>query len=166
MQNRDTQSLIANVGQTLIERNLSITAAESLTSGMFQSNLADVAGISAIFPGGFVTYANEAKETLLDIPKEIISQYGVVSKHTAIWMAQQAKAKLQTNIAISFTGVAGPDSLENQPAGTVWIGLAYRNETPFGQLFHFTGNRNQVREQSVHQGFQLLKEQLQTDHSF
>lgn len=111
----------------MIAAKLSITAAESLTAGLFQSTIGSVSGVSAIFPGGFVTYANEAKHQLVNVPQAIIDAEGVVSEATAKAMASGAKQQLNTDVGISFTGVAGPGTLEGQPAGTVWIGLAYRD---------------------------------------
>lgn len=145
--------------KSLIKDNISITAAESLTAGMFQSILGNVSGISAIFPGGFVTYSNSAKELLLDIPNDIINKNGVVSDKTAIWMAKQSKTKMHTNIGVSFTGVAGPDSLENNPAGTVFIGIDFLDQLPYAQEFHFDGNRNDVRVKSVHAALKMIADE-------
>ncbi|MTV82992.1 competence/damage-inducible protein A [Secundilactobacillus folii] len=156
----DDNSLTQVVINQLIDRKLSVTAAESLTAGEFQSTIGSVPGVSAVFPGGFVTYANEAKHQLLEIPNDVIDTQGVVSKATAIWMAKQAKAKMQTDIAVSFTGVAGPDELEGQPAGTVWIGIAYRDQEPEAFLFHFTNGRQQVRARSVMTGLDLIRQRL------
>jgi len=156
----DDNSLAKVVVESLIARNLSITAAESLTAGEFQSTIGSVPGVSAVFPGGFVTYANAAKHQLVNVPQTTIDQAGVVSEETAIAMADGARAQLQTEIALSFTGVAGPDDLEGQPAGTVWIGLAYRKQPTIGRLYHFAGDRQKVRERSVMAGLDLLRRAL------
>lgn len=159
----DDNSLANVVVNQLIDRHLSVTAAESLTAGEFQSTIGSVPGVSAVFPGGFVTYANEAKHDLLTIPNEIIDSQGVVSEATAIWMAKQARAKMHTDIAVSFTGVAGPDELEGQPAGTVWIGIAYREQAPKAYLYHFANGRQQVRARSVMTGLDLIRQCLAAD---
>ncbi|GAX04352.1 damage-inducible protein CinA [Secundilactobacillus pentosiphilus] len=159
----DDNSLAKVVVNQLIDRQLSVTAAESLTAGEFQSTIGSVPGVSAVFPGGFVTYANEAKQRLLEIPAEVIASHGVVSEATAIWMAKQAKLKMKTDIAVSFTGVAGPDELEDQPAGTVWIGIAYRDEDPQAYLYHFTNGRQQIRARSVLTGLDLIRQRLATN---
>ncbi len=158
----DDNSLAQVVVHQLIEKHLSVTAAESLTAGEFQSTLGDVPGVSAVFPGGFVTYANEAKVSLLSIPQHIVDDYGVVSKETAVWMAQQAKRKLATDVAVSFTGVAGPDKLEGQPAGTVWIGIAYKDQPAEAFLFNFANGRAQIRRSSVLAGLNLIRQKLTT----
>ncbi len=74
-------------------------------------------------------------------------------------MAKQARAKMQTDIAVSFTGVAGPDELEGQPAGTVWISIAYRDE-PKAYLYRFTNGRQQIRARSVMAGLDLIRQRL------
>lgn len=153
----DDNSLAQVVVQTLIDRQLTITAAESLTAGKFQSTLGDVPGVSAVFPGGFVTYANAAKHDLLGVPQQVIDTAGVVSEATAKEMAERSRQKLATDFAVSFTGVAGPDALEGQPAGTVWLGLAQRNHAPQAKLLHLTGNRAKIRERAVMQALDWLR---------
>lgn len=156
----DDNSLAQVVVNELIDRKLSITAAESLTAGRFQSTLGDVPGVSAVFPGGFVTYANDAKRDLLGIPQAVIDAQGVVSEATAKEMAERSRTKLDTDFALSFTGVAGPDSLEDQPAGTVWLGLAQRGKAPMAKLVHFTGNRAKIRDRSVLTGLDWVRRVL------
>ncbi|BDZ31368.1 competence/damage-inducible protein A [Lactiplantibacillus sp. WILCCON 0030] len=156
----DDNSLAKVVIKTMIARRLSLTAAESLTAGEFQSTIGGVPGVSEIFPGGFVTYANAVKHQLVQVPQTTIDQDGVVSEATAIAMADGARTQLQTDVALSFTGVAGPDELEGQPAGTVWIGLAYRQQPTTGHLYHFAGDRQKIRERSVMAGLDLLRHAL------
>ncbi|MFD0896481.1 competence/damage-inducible protein A [Loigolactobacillus binensis] len=156
-------SLEQVVVQLLKQRNLTITAAESLTSGLFQSMIANVSGASTVFNGGFVTYSLAEKAHLLQIDAAQLHKYGVVSQETALAMARQAKQIMQTDIAISFTGVAGPDTLEGQPAGTVYIGIAYRDQAPIARKFSFSKSRNSVRQQSALMGFDLLYHLLVVD---
>ncbi|MCH4124288.1 MAG: competence/damage-inducible protein A [Levilactobacillus sp.] len=156
----DDNTLAAVVVNELIDRHLTITGAESLTAGKFQSTLGDVPGVSAIFPGGFVTYANSAKHDLLGIPQAIIDRDGVVSAATAQQMAERSRAILDTDFSLSFTGVAGPDSLEGHPAGTVWLGLAQRGHEPRARLVHLTGTRAAIRERSVMTGLDWLRRVL------
>ncbi|WP_125581262.1 competence/damage-inducible protein A [Levilactobacillus cerevisiae] len=156
----DENSLAAVVVNDMIARGLTITGAESLTAGKFQSTLGDVPGVSAIFPGGFVTYANSAKHDLLGIPQEIIDRDGVVSAATAQQMAERSRALLDTDFSLSFTGVAGPDALEGHPAGTVWLGLAQRGHEPRARLVHLTGTRAAIRERSVMTGLDWLRRVL------
>lgn len=143
----------------LKEQGKSITAAESLTAGQFQSVLGNVSGVSAVFPGGFVTYSAETKERFLGIAPELIDEFGTVSRKCAEAMATAARAKAQTDYALSFTGVAGPDSLEGQPAGTVWIGLATAAGVT-SQQYHFTRDRAYIRHSAVMAGLDLLRRAL------
>lgn len=136
----------------LLSRHITITAAESLTAGEFQSTLGNVPGVSEVFEGGFVTYSNKVKEQLLHIPSDVIDENGVVSKPTAIWMANQARSIMNKDLAVSFTGVAGPDTLEGNPAGTVWIGVAYGTQQTYAKKFQFKGERNEIRHASVNAG--------------
>lgn len=152
-------SLAQVVGQQLIARHLTITAAESLTAGEFQASLGTVSGISAIFPGGFVTYAPAQKTAMIGVPAATIKQYGVVSRETAAAMAEGARAKVGTDYALGFTGVAGRDTLEGQPAGTVFIGLAGPQGTTV-QEFRLLGSRNEVRARAVAWGFKMLQNAL------
>ncbi|WP_057742371.1 competence/damage-inducible protein A [Liquorilactobacillus capillatus] len=156
----DDNTLVATVVAKLMQENLSITAAESLTAGAFQAALGNVPGVSHIFPGGFVTYANNAKSSLLDIPADLIQRNGVVSETTAKWMAQKAKEKMKTDIGISFTGVAGPEALEGNEAGTVWIGLAFKEQPVQAELYHFARQRSLVRERSVLTGLDWIRREL------
>ncbi|RRG17914.1 nicotinamide-nucleotide amidohydrolase family protein [Weissella viridescens] len=144
------------VGKQLIQQKLSITSAESLTAGLFVSQLANVSGISAVLPGAFVTYSATTKHQLVGVPTDLIDAYGVVSQQVALAMAKGAQAKLDTDFAISFTGVAGPDALEGHPSGTVFIGLVGPNQ--YGKVVKasFTGDRRAVRQQSVTQGMQMI----------
>lgn len=155
-------SLVQEVVTKLKEHKLTITAAESLTGGLFQSTICSVAGASNVFSGGFVTYASQAKKNLLQIEAKVIDENGVVSEQTAAAMASQARHLLNADIGISFTGVAGPDSLEGQPAGTVWIGL----DTGIGHIqtkleqYPESDDRQAIREKSVLSGLQLILSQI------
>lgn len=135
----DDNSLPKVVVEKLKQRGLTVSASESLTGGSFQKAVTDIAGSSQIFPGGFVTYSASAKENLLDIPKEIIIENGVVSEATAKWMAERTRIKMDTDFGVSFTGVAGPDTLEGNPAGTVWIGISQRDRQTAAFEYHFMG---------------------------
>lgn len=144
------------VAKKLCEKNLTITACESLTAGLFQSTLAKTPGISQIFLGGLVTYASKSKEKLANVSKATIAEFGVVSSQTAKEMAENTRQIFDTDLALSFTGVAGPETLEGKAAGTVWIGLAQRGKLPEAFLFQMNRDRNGVRQQAVKEGFNLL----------
>lgn len=144
------------VARKLIAKNLTLTACESLTAGLFQSTLGNTAGVSKIFPGGLVTYSPESKAKLAGVSTETIAEFGVVSSPVAKEMAEGARQVLDTDLAISFTGVAGPASLEGKAAGTVWIGLAQRGKVPAAFLFQINRDRNGIRQQAVNEGLNLI----------
>lgn len=160
----DDNSLAQVVMTKLIEKHLTITAAESLTGGQLQAALTSIPGASQAFMGGFVTYANYAKEKLLAIPAEVIAKHGSVSEQTAILMAEQAKQKLGADVGVSLTGVAGPNSLEGQPVGTVWIGIAYRNKAGYAQKFHFPRQRKYVQARAVLTALDLVRKELLSEN--
>jgi len=140
---------IKKLGHELIARQETITAAESLTAGMFLSELGGVPGISSVLPGGFVTYSAETKSSMVDVPMELINTHGVVSHEVAQAMASGARSKLNTDWAISFTGVAGPGPSDGQTEGTVFIGLAHLGDDVKSSEYHFEGNRQSIRQQAV-----------------
>ncbi len=149
-------SLAKALVKTLRKKGLKITGAESLTGGLFQATLCSVPGASEVFDGGFVTYAASAKEHLIGVPKETVSEFGVVSKETARAMAIGCQKVMGADVGLSFTGVAGPDSLEGQPAGTVWLGLAIKGQPTITKRLFLPGQTRQaVRQQSVQEGMRL-----------
>lgn len=157
----DGITLASQVIHLLVKKNLTITAAESLTGGLFQATLCSVPGASQAFVGGFVTYATEEKTRLLGIPKETIDHYSVVSGQVALAMAQQSRAKTGADVGIGFTGVAGPDPLDGHSVGEVWIGIQIGSHSETHQL-HLSQKmgRQAIRRQSVQLGLLDLYHQL------
>lgn len=156
----DETSLASLVVEELKKRQISITAAESLTAGLFQASIADFSGVSAIFKGGFVTYSLEEKAKMLDIPQTELEIHGVVSTYTAEKMAEQAREKTASDIGISLTGVAGPESLEGHPAGTVFIGLSQESGTEVIRVNIGGRSRTDVRKIAVMHAFNLVLKAL------
>ena len=156
-------SLASVVVEELKKRQKSITAAESLTAGLFQATLADFSGVSAIFNGGFVTYSLEEKSKMLEIAEQELKEHGVVSEFTARKMAEQARLKTQSDYGVSLTGVAGPDSLEGHPAGTVFIGLAHAKGTEVIKANIAGRSRADVRQIAVMHAFNLVRKALLSD---
>ena len=156
-------SLASVVVEELKKKKQTITAAESLTAGLFQATLANFSGASTIFKGGFVTYSLEEKAKMLDIPKVELEEYGVVSAFAAEKMAEQARLKTQSDFGISLTGVAGPDSLEGHPAGTVFIGLSQASGTEVIQVNIAGRSRADVRKIAVMHAFNLVRKALLSD---
>lgn len=156
----ESTSLASLVVEELKKGQKTITAAESLTAGLFQASLADFSGVSAIFKGGFVTYSLEEKARMLDISQAELETHGVVSAYTAEKMAEQARAKTESDFGISLTGVAGPDSLEGHPAGTVFIGLSQASGTKVIRVNIGGRSRADVRKIAVMHAFNLVRKAL------
>ncbi|CZQ82603.1 competence/damage-inducible protein A [Trichococcus ilyis] len=158
-------SLAEVVGNRLLAQKCSISAAESLTGGLFQAELVKVPGISEVFAGGIVSYQEGAKQHVLGVPEHILEAYGMVSPECAVAMAERARELFDTDLGIAFTGVAGPDRLEGKPAGTVWIALSRKNGPTAVQGFLFLRDRLGNREQAVMQGFDMIRRNLQDSGS-
>lgn len=154
----ESKTLKETVRTLLLENDLTVTAAESLTGGEFLSEFSSLEGASQVLTGGMVTYSTEVKNEKLGVSKEITDKYGVVSAQCAIEMAKKAKDMFESNIGVSLTGVAGPTSLEGEIPGTVWIGLAKDGLEPFAKKFHFAYKRNKNRRLSVSAALNLIRQ--------
>ncbi|MCD5201901.1 competence/damage-inducible protein A [Enterococcus casseliflavus] len=155
----EQNSLAETVVERLIEKKKTVTAAESLTAGLFQATLGGIPGVSEVFPGGFVTYSAETKSKLLGIDPGLLESYGTVSQECAEAMAVYARKQAETDYAVAFTGVAGPDELEGQPKGTVWIALA-SDKGVSSQLYHFNRDRVYIRHSAVMAGLNQIRKEL------
>lgn len=128
--------------------DLTLSVAESLTGGIVAAKLIDVAGISKYFREGIVAYANEAKESRLNVKADTLRKYGAVSQQTATEMAQGLIAE-GADVGISTTGIAGPGGgSAEKPVGTVWFGFATKTET-YAKKQVFDGNRTEIRNKSA-----------------
>lgn len=156
----DDNSMVRVVFDLLKEKHKTITAAESLTAGLFQSSIADFSGASAVFNGGFVTYSIEEKSKMLHIPLEDLQEHGVVSHFTAEKMAEQSRLLIDADFGIGLTGVAGPDSLEGHPAGTVFIGIATREKVHSICVVIGGRSRSDVRYIATLCAFNLVRQAL------
>ena len=118
------------VGNFLLGKKLTVSVAESCTGGLVSSRLTDVSGSSAYIKLNLVTYSNEAKMKMLDVPQETLKAYGAVSKQTAIAMAEGARKISETDIGIGITGIAGSTGATNtKPIGLVYIGISNETKT-------------------------------------
>lgn len=132
----------------LKKKHLTIASVESLTGGLFAATLANVAGASKVFRGGLVTYQSNFKTSLLDIKKELIDKYGVVSKEIATLMVKKAAPILKTDIIVSFTGNAGPSKEPGgAPVGAVYTAILCKpNGNQIKNFYHvYHGDRNAIR---------------------
>lgn len=131
-----------------IDNNLTLGSAESFTGGLFAETITSINGASKFYKGSFVTYATEEKNKLLQIPFEIINQFGVVSKEIAYYMANNGRHLLGVDVCVSFTGNAGPEAMENKPVGEVHIGIVTAEKAEIYSL-NLEGSREEIRKQAV-----------------
>ena len=148
--------LCSKVLQALAGRSL--VTAESCTGGGIGAALTAVPGSSAIYKGGVISYTNWVKENLLQVPAEMLSREGAVSAPVAQAMAVGARKALCADVAVSVTGLAGPGGDDyGNPVGTVFIGYASDTQC-FAREFHFDGDREEVRRQTVCAALELVLE--------
>lgn len=137
------------------------TVAESCTGGLLSGALTSIPGASAVYPGGFITYSNEAKICVLGVSESTIASHGAVSSLCAAEMARGASRIMQTDFALSVTGIAGPGGGSSEkPVGLVWIALAAGKRTVSRKLFFPGRPRSIVRLLSVRAALKLLLEGL------
>jgi nicotinamide-nucleotide amidase len=143
-------ALAMSIGELLLARGQSVVAAESCTGGWIAKVLTDVAGSSNWFECGVVAYSYEAKESLLGVRPQTLERTGAVSQETVVEMVSGALARYGAGVAVAVTGVAGPSGgTPDKPVGTVWIGWKRRGGYARSELFHFEGDREAVRRQTV-----------------
>ena len=156
--NSDTLSSI--IGTILKERQLSIGTVESCTAGKVASEITKTSGSSAYYMGSLLTYSNELKEKLADVPKEVIQENGSVSEEVARAMAEGGKSRLGVDLCISTTGIAGPTGgTEDKPVGLVWVAIA-TPETTITRKFHFSQHRERNIHMTVLCALNLLRNSL------
>ncbi|WP_026692412.1 competence/damage-inducible protein A [Peribacillus kribbensis] len=153
-------SLMKEAVKELSSKRYTIAAAESLTGGMFQEELTAISGAGLILKGGIVSYTNEAKMKLLKIKEETIEKFGVVSEECAAEMAENIRELTGSDVGMSFTGVAGPDTLEGQPVGTVYIGISLKGKATAVRKLNLSGSRAQIRIRTVKYGCHYLLQEL------
>ncbi len=157
--------LVKNVSQELLTHNIKLVTAESCTGGQIAKLITDLAGSSAIFERGYITYSNQAKIDLLAVSQTTLDKYGAVSAQTAEEMAQGALVDSQSHIALSVTGIAGPGGgSEEKPVGLVYIGIAYKGHVSSYEC-HFNGTRENIRDQTSHKALEIIQAILKNSAS-
>lgn len=157
---RDGGSLAEVVAKDLMKRKLTLSVAESCTGGLLAGALTDVSGISSVLDTGFVTYSNDAKQSLLGVSAQTLESFGAVSKETALEMIQGLKTRIGSDVAISITGIAGPTGgSDEKPVGLVYIGIAF-GDSYEAHKFNFPGDRNRIRAYSVLNALNLIRKKL------
>jgi nicotinamide-nucleotide amidase len=157
----DAEDLARAVGRLLRDGRKTLALAESCTGGMVASLVTDVPGSSEYFQGALVTYANAAKEDLLGVESAVLREAGAVSDRTALAMARGAQARFDADVAVSVTGIAGPDGgSAEKPVGTVYFGLADRDGATLAKKRLFIGDRAVIRRAASLQALELLRRHL------
>lgn len=156
----ENETLQDAVVKLLKKHELTVTTAESCTGGLLAGTLVSVPGVSDVFKEGFVTYSNKAKRRHLDVSKSTLRKYGAVSAQTAKEMAKGGVFATDADVCVAITGLAGPDgATPEKPVGLVYI-ACYMNDKVQVEEFHFKGNRQKIREQSVVQALDLLRRSI------
>ncbi len=155
------QSLVSKLAEKLISQKLKVVTVESCTAGLIAKTLTDKSGSSAWFSGGLITYSNESKTRLAQVPKELIESNGAVSKEVVEAMSLGAFNHFENCISVAVSGVAGPDGgSEDKPVGTVWIATRLAQKVN-SQRYLFKGDRIRVREQTVKMALIMLLDMLE-----
>ncbi|MFT3792932.1 MAG: nicotinamide-nucleotide amidohydrolase family protein [Rudaea sp.] len=142
--------LAQTIAAILLQRDAVLCTAESCTGGWIAKVLTDIAGSSAWFECGAVTYGNESKQAVLGVRAQTLARHGAVSGETAAEMVSGALLRFGATLAVAVTGIAGPTGgSPEKPVGTVWIGWKRRGGAAQTERFQFSGDREAVRRQTV-----------------
>ncbi|MCI8939181.1 MAG: competence/damage-inducible protein A [Dorea sp.] len=146
--------------ELLKEKGMTVTTAESCTGGLLAGRIMNVAGASAVYQEGYITYSNRAKEKLLGVSEETLRTYGAVSAETAAQMAEGAAKAAEADAALAVTGIAGPGGGSSEkPVGLVYVGCFVKGRVRTEE-FIFTGNREKNRDYAVVRALTVLREEL------
>jgi nicotinamide-nucleotide amidase len=161
MDDADLDALAGRLGERLLAAGLVAATAESCTGGWIAKTFTDIAGSSAWFDRGFVTYSNEAKQDLLGVRAETLAAHGAVSEPTVREMVAGALARSRAAVAVAVSGIAGPGGgTPDKPVGTVWLAWGRRDGARRAELCRFAGDREAVRRQAVIRAIQGLGQLL------
>lgn len=153
----DEVTLEKAVVELLLANKLTVACSESCTGGMLAARLINVPGVSEAFKTGYITYSNKAKRRVLGVKKGTLEKHGAVSAQTAVEMARGTALFSKADVAVSVTGIAGPDGgTEDKPVGLVYVACNVKGTVTVNE-FHFSGNRQKVRESSVSAALSLMR---------
>lgn len=140
------QNLVEKLSDMLKAGNIKLVTAESCTGGLLSAAMTHNPGASEVFERGFITYSNEAKHELLDVPQETLEKFGAVSAETAESMAKGALDNSHADISMSITGIAGPDGgTDAKPVGLVFLGYALTDGSSGTVQYYFDGTREEIQ---------------------
>lgn len=160
----ETETLEESVVHLLARKGYTITTAESCTGGLLSGTIVNAAGASEVFNGGFVTYSNKFKKNFIGVKKTTLEKYGAVSEKVAKEMARGAQKEAKADVAISTTGIAGPDGgSPEKPVGLVYIGCAVKDKV-YVEKYNFSGNRAKVRQNTVAAALSMVRKYVMAEH--
>lgn len=153
----ETGKVEDKAAELLLDKNITIAVAESLTGGMVASRLISYPGISKVFMEGFVTYSNDAKINTLNVKRETIEKYGAVSEEAAKEMAYGAAQSAGTDVGVSTTGIAGPDGgSKEKPVGLAYVCVYYKGKFKVNKIIA-TGSREIIRDRAATSALDLVR---------
>ena len=156
--NKQSEILLHNC----LEKNLTVTSAESCTGGMIASSIVSTSGSSAIFKSSVVTYSNDMKSKILNIPLKLITQNGAVSNIIAYKMASNVLKAMNADLSIAVTGIAGPNGGNiDKPVGLVYIGIGTKTNV-VTKKYLFKGNRLSIRQETTLEALKLSNEIIES----
>ena len=156
--NKQSEILLHNC----LEKNLTVTSAESCTGGMIASSIVSISGSSAIFKSSVVTYSNDMKSKILNIPLKLITENGAVSNIIAHNMASNVLNVMNADISIAVTGIAGPGGgTTDKPVGLVYIGIGTKKNV-VTKKYLFKGNRLRIRQETTLEALKLSNEIIES----
>ena len=158
---RDIENMAIQIGSALKSHGLMLATAESCTGGAVASAITDIAGSSEWFERGFITYSNEAKREMLGVDQDTLTRYGAVSEVVVREMVAGALHHSHAQVALAVSGIAGPaGGMPDKPVGTMWFAWGITGGQCVARLHHLSGNRAEIRMQSVRIAFQGVLELL------
>lgn len=147
----------------LIGKGVFISTAESCTGGNIAHEITRQGGSSEYYIGSVVSYSNQVKEDVLGVSKDALKEFGAVSEIVAKEMADGVRRVMQTNYAVSTTGIAGPSGgSKEKPIGTVWVGISSESMV-YASKYQFSGDRNAIINQATQKALELLLKELKKD---
>ena len=140
---------LKTLANLLLAKKLTVATAESCTGGLIAKTFTDLAGSSGWFESGVVSYSNSAKERFLNVPGDLIREYGAVSEPVALKMAQGVRSATSSSLSVSTSGIAGPGGgSQEKPVGTVCFGFCF-GEHAYTKRQQFSGNREEIRKAAL-----------------
>ena len=161
---QELRDLAEQLGECMKAKGLTLATAESCTGGWLAKIITDIPGGSSWFTGSVVSYSNEAKHSLLGVSEITLNEFGAVSGETVLEMSDGLFSHTDADVVVSVSGIAGPDGgSDEKPVGLVWLSWGKRDKSVFATPFHFDGDREEVRKQSIRQALDNLLDLLVCD---